>query len=96
MLFTNREQNSMTIVKPTTTARKHAKPIPDGYNVALAQLYGDTPNRMQHFDALSRAEKEAAVRRMADAGFSDGAIAHATKLSKEFVRSILGERGDER
>lgn len=44
------------------------------------------------FDKLTREEVAEAIADMAALGFSDDAIAHATRLSVEMIRAILGER----
>ena len=46
----------------------------------------------QHFVVLSRDEKNQAIGRMADTGYSDYSIAAATKLNVEMVRHILAMR----
>lgn len=48
--------------------------------------------RMDYFLLLTRVEQAAAIRRLSGSGFSDHAIAAATQLSVEMVRTILGER----
>lgn len=47
---------------------------------------------VQYFHALTRDEKIAAIKRMAAEGWTDHTIAHATKLSCEFVRQVLAAR----
>ena len=47
----------------------------------------------QHFVVLAPDEKNQAICRMADIGYSDYSIAAATKLNVEMVRHILGKRG---
>jgi hypothetical protein len=42
-----------------------------------------------HFARLSRAEREAAIRRLAAGGMSETTIATATRLSVEMIRRIL-------
>jgi hypothetical protein len=49
---------------------------------------------MQNFLALDRKGQAAAVCNMADEGFSDDVIAHASGLAIEQVRRIIGERKD--
>lgn len=44
-----------------------------------------------YFTQLSRAEQEAAIRRLAAVGHGEQTIAHATGLSVEVVRSVLTE-----
>jgi hypothetical protein len=46
----------------------------------------------EHFDALTYAEKVAAIYALADSGMTDYGIAHATKFAVEQVRAILAER----
>ena len=48
--------------------------------------------RMLHFHTLTHDEQRRAVRRMADSGQSELAIAAATGWSREYVRHVLGER----
>lgn len=63
------------------------------YLGVLHELHGGQQARArQHFDALTRDAQADAVRRMADDGYSDYAIAHATRLAVEQVREMLGER----
>lgn len=45
----------------------------------------------EHFEALTRTEVEAAIRRMALEGFSPDVIARATRLSVEEIRRVLAE-----
>jgi enhancing lycopene biosynthesis protein 2 len=45
-----------------------------------------------HFTVLSRAEQEAAIRRLAAAGQGEHTIAHATGLSIEEIRRVLTEK----
>jgi hypothetical protein len=45
-----------------------------------------------HFHVLTRAEQEAAIRKMAGVGMSDYGISHATGLAVEQVRRVIGER----
>ena len=47
---------------------------------------------MVHFVELTPDAQHAAIRHLADSGFSDYGIAAATRLSVEMVRKILGER----
>lgn len=61
---------------------------------ALAALAGtDTSDaaRMRHFHTLDRSRQAEAIRRLAATGMSDHGISHATQLSLEQVRRILGE-----
>jgi hypothetical protein len=44
---------------------------------------------MQHFHTLHRDAQEAAIRRLAAAGYSEHAIASATQLSVEQIRRVL-------
>lgn len=63
------------------------------YLDALGQLHSADNDARKHFDALSRDAKADAVRRMANDGHSDYAIAHATGVAVEQVRAILAEKG---
>lgn len=47
---------------------------------------------IQYFHALTREEQIAVVKRMATDGWTDHGIAHATRLSVEQVRQVIGER----
>jgi hypothetical protein len=49
-----------------------------------------------HFDRLSRDEQVEAIRRLAHEGLGDYEIAHATKLSVEMIRRVLGARAEAR
>jgi hypothetical protein len=49
-------------------------------------------DRMRHFAKLTRAEQAAAIRRLAADGMGDHTLAHATGLSVEMIRSVLGAR----
>jgi len=44
----------------------------------------------RHFHGLTQDAKREAIRRLAREGFSDHGISHATGLSVEMVRQILG------
>lgn len=48
--------------------------------------------RMQHFATLNHQQQGEAICRLAALGWSEHGIAHATRLSTEMVRRILGER----
>jgi hypothetical protein len=51
------------------------------------------PDRSRvHFDALTADERHAAIRRLADEGLGDYAIASACRVSVEYVRGVIGER----
>lgn len=52
---------------------------------------GDIPRELYHFLVLSHAEQLAAIRRLAALGWSDHAIAAATRLSVEQIRRLLAE-----
>jgi len=59
---------------------------------ALQTLAGNEERRrMEHFHALDRDQKAAAIRRLALIGHSDAGIAAATGLSVEMVCRILAE-----
>lgn len=47
--------------------------------------------RNHYFDSLSRAEQEGAIRRMRRDGYSELAIAAATRLSIEMINQILAK-----
>lgn len=47
---------------------------------------------VRNLHALTRDELVAAIKDMARAGWSDHGIAHATRLSVEMVRQIIGDR----
>lgn len=49
-----------------------------------------TAARMQNWAGLSQAQQIQAVRAMAEAGWSEYAIAQATQLSVEFLRTLGG------
>jgi hypothetical protein len=55
---------------------------------SIADPNGDA-RRMQHFHALSREEQARAIRDLSSSGYSDDAIAAATRLSTEMVCRIL-------
>lgn len=46
----------------------------------------------QHYHALSREQRELAIRGMRADGHSDHTIAHATGLAVEQIRQLIGER----
>jgi len=48
--------------------------------------------RMAAFESLTREQQIAAIRRLAQNGYTDHGISHATRLSVEQVRQALGER----
>lgn len=54
-------------------------------------MTADAENRMYHFRTLDRDAQVQAIRRMAAMGWTDHGISHATKLSLEQVRRVLGE-----
>jgi len=47
---------------------------------------------LHYFLLLSHAEQRVSIQRLEASGFSDYAIAGATRLSVEMIRAILGER----
>lgn len=47
--------------------------------------------RMQHFHTLDREQQAQAIRRLASLGQGEHTIAHATGLSVEQIRRVLGE-----
>jgi hypothetical protein len=49
-----------------------------------------TPPELANFLRLTRAEQAAVIRQLAAAGMSDWALAHASRLSVEQIRRILG------
>ena len=52
-----------------------------------------SPQReLHHFVMLDRDQQAAAIRRLAASGVSDYGIAAATRLSVEFVRTVIGPR----
>lgn len=57
---------------------------------ALSALAGDD-SRMRHFRLLTRSQQAAAIQRLAAGGMSDHGISHATGLSVQMVRRILGQ-----
>lgn len=48
------------------------------------------PAELANFLRLTRAEQAAAIRQLARAGLSDWQLAHASRLSVEQIRRILG------
>jgi hypothetical protein len=46
----------------------------------------------RHFDALTRREQEAAIRRLAAEGLGDYELVAASGWAVEAIRSLLGER----
>jgi hypothetical protein len=46
----------------------------------------------EHFETLSQDEQRAAIYDLCDRGYSDHTVAHATRLSLEQVRQVLGDR----
>lgn len=44
-----------------------------------------------HFNVLDRSQQEQAIRRLSNSGMSDYGISHATGLSTEQIRRVLGE-----
>ena len=47
---------------------------------------------LHHFVTLDREQQAAAIRQLAASGISDYGIAAATRLSVEFVRTVIGPR----
>ena len=47
---------------------------------------------VQHFLLLDRDQQRGAILRLAAAGYTDYGIASATRLSVEFVRTVIGDR----
>lgn len=65
----------------------------------LLALSGKDPEtaRMAAFHCLSRDQQAAAILRLHQTGYSDTAIASATKLSREFVMRVIAEQlGEQR
>jgi DNA-binding NarL/FixJ family response regulator len=65
---------------------------------ALQALHGHREtnrdaDRLKHFERLTQAKREHAIRRMAVEGYSDSQIAHATRLAVEQIRRVLAENG---
>ena len=56
---------------------------------ALSDVPAGNALRMQHFNALSHDDQLAAIRSLAHEGQSEHAIARATGLSVEMIRSLL-------
>jgi hypothetical protein len=52
---------------------------------------GDDFAARRHFLALSADEQAGAIRRLAATGMSDHGIAHATRLSVEFIRRVIAK-----
>lgn len=48
--------------------------------------------RMAAFESMTREEQIAAIRRLAQSGYTDHGISHATGLSVEQCRVIIGDR----
>jgi hypothetical protein len=47
---------------------------------------------MQHFASLDREAQAAAIRRLVAVGYGEHTVAHATGLSVEQIRRVMGER----